>query len=435
MIRLFISFYLILAACFVGFQLVGNALEKGYFKDLVNYDKANDYIGAFYFLNELHKNLDEPSFKKVVENFPKTSNIPIEIAELSNFSLPDEELSLLKKGDIYVEDSDMDILFYQLEGADLVVRIGPMQTYERLEEVSNWFNQVFFLVLGVSAFVWILSLQFKLKRLDNAASQFGEGDLNVRVSEKGRHKVGRLNHSFNVMADRIEKLIKGHKSLTNAVAHEIRTPVSRIRFQLDMMYEERGESQRKEYMYGMSDDLNELSDLVDELLTYARFDRQALVINMAGHSLHQSILNVINARHFQSDLRLLYDESWCAGEQSEHNLPFEPKYLERAIGNLVSNAKKYACSKIQIHVHNQFGRCAIYVDDDGPGIPENQRQDIFQPFNRLDNSRTRATGGYGLGLAIVKQIALLHGGEVSVETAPLGGARFVFSWPTNHHAS
>jgi len=432
MLRLFISFYFMLAICVVGFQFLGEAFEEMYLQDWMNYDRKNDYIGAFHFINELHTRLDGSAFQKVLDDFPEDSNIPIEMFDIDQLQISKKGMELLKLGDIYVEDTNKDILYYKLKGSNRVIRLGPMHTYEKIEKANSWYNSVFFVLLGLAVFLWILNLQFKLRRLDKAASVLGEGDFSVRVSEKGRQKIGRLNHSFNIMAERIDKLIKGHKHLTNAVAHELRTPVARLRFQLDMMHEETDQKQRNEYMYGMSDDLNELSDLVDEMLTYARFDREDANLQLSSHSLHQSILRVINARHFQTDLEVQYDESWCQGDEAKQLVPYEPKHLERAIGNLVSNAQKYTSHKIRIEIRKHKSHCTIYIDDDGEGIPEEARQKIFHPFNRLDDSRTRSTGGYGLGLAIVKQIAHLHGGEVTVETSPLGGARFVFSWPITH---
>jgi signal transduction histidine kinase len=273
-------------------------------------------------------------------------------------------------------------------------------------------------------------LHRKLKRLDGAATRLGAGDFGARVSELGKHRIGQLNHSFNLMAERLERLILGHKSLTNAVAHELRTPVSRIRFQLDMLYEESDDDQRNEYMYGMSDNINEMTDLVDELLTYARFDREAPAIDLQLHSLHQSLVNVVAAAEIDSNVHVHYDAVWMQANPDQQFLPFEPKYLERAIGNLLSNAQKYSRSQVQISIHRTNHDCTIIVDDDGPGIPEEDWIEIFEPFRRLDNSRTRSTGGYGLGLAIVKQIAEWHSGSIRIEHSPPGGARFALIWPT-----
>jgi signal transduction histidine kinase len=302
-----------------------------------------------------------------------------------------------------------------------------MNTYAPLTEYQSWYESGYYPFLALGIFLWVLLFHTKLKRLDRAAIELGKGNLSVRVSQKGRHRVGNLNHSFNLMATQIEQLVQGHKNLTNAVAHELRTPMARIRFQLDMLYEENDKKQREEYMYGISDDLNELSDLVDELLTFAKFDREPIAIKLQMHSLNKSLNNVIRSRHFNSDIQLTYQQQ----PDKVDLVPFEPKHLERAIGNLLSNAQKYTKDTVNISIKHEKKLTTIYVDDNGPGIPYEKRIEIFQPFKRLDDSRTRETGGYGLGLAIVKQIAVRHGGTASIDESPIGGARFIVSWPTH----
>ena len=432
MIRLFFSFYLILLAFVLAYQLFGVAARDELARELLFYDNTNDLVGELYLLDALHQTLTEVELKKIVAGYPTQSNIPLQLLEFDQLDIPQQHLEQLAQGEIYADDPIETILYSRLSNSDLVARLGPLGTYAPLASINNQFQQAIFVVLALSVFVWMLMLRRKLKRLEHSATRLGAGDFTARVSEVGIHRVGQLNHSFNLMAEQLERLISGHKSLTNAVAHELRTPVSRIRFQLDMLYEEEDDAQRNEYMFGMSDNINELTDLVDELLTYARFDREAPAIDMQPHSLHRSLLSIVEATELDSKAEVRYDDSWIQGNSQVQFLPFEPKHLERAIGNLLSNAQKYCASKVRISVCLIGNECSIIIDDDGPGIPEDNREGIFEPFKRLDNSRTRATGGYGLGLAIVKQIAEWHGGSIHIQNSPLGGARFVLAWPTDH---
>jgi HAMP domain-containing protein len=111
-----------------------------------------------------------------------------------------------------------------------VVRMGPMGLLPELNHARLLYQYLLYAVLALPIFLWLHNLQNKARRLEKATSHFGKGDFSVRVSEKPRHKVGESNHTFNQMAEHVERLIKGHKSLTNAaVAHELRTPVSRVR--------------------------------------------------------------------------------------------------------------------------------------------------------------------------------------------------------------
>ena len=117
-------------------------------------------------------------------------------------------------------------------------------------------------------------------------------------------------------------------------------------------------------------------------------------------------------------------------EDTENELvEAEARYIHRVVQNLVGNAIRYAASKVRIKLEILDSVCRITVEDDGPGIPENEWKHVFIPFARLDNSRNRASGGYGLGLSIVQRIAFWHGGKVIVGRSGLGGARFEMEWP------
>jgi two-component system OmpR family sensor kinase len=107
----------------------------------------------------------------------------------------------------------------------------------------------------------------------------------------------------------------------------------------------------------------------------------------------------------------------------------ERRLLARALGNLLRNAQKYAAHQVALRARRLDCRIEIVIEDDGPGIPEDEREQIFEPFYRLDRSRDRATGGFGLGLSIARKAIVLHGGSVRVETSALGGARFVIDLP------
>ncbi|ABC30829.1 Signal transduction histidine kinase [Hahella chejuensis KCTC 2396] len=435
MARLFISFYMTLIVGVLAYQYVGEYGSQKYVQDWVALDKTNDYRGLFYLLDALHQRVDAQTFQRIVASYPETSNVPVEIGDINAFELTADQVSRLRGGRAYVEDAFDDVLYFKLSGADLIARFGPMHTYEPLMQAVAIYEKALFAVLAILVLLWTVGLQIKLKRLESAAMKLGEGTFAVRVSEKGRHAVGRLNKTFNLMARKIEKLVEGHKSLTNAVAHELRTPIARIRFQLDMLNGEEDAEERKELVYGISDDVNQLGELVEELLSYARFDREPASMEMSRHSLHESLMAAIKNCYFDNKVQLHYDPDWSRLSPDKDLLPFDPRHLERAVGNLITNAQKYATSQIQLHVAVSGDDCSIIVDDDGPGISDADRERVFEPFRRLDDSRTRATGGHGLGLAIVEKIAHWHEGEVRVERAPIGGARLIFSWPARRRAA
>ena len=437
MFRLFLKFYLILFIGVLLYLLFGLVSQHTWLNEKIEEDRANDLTGTIHLLENLHRSLDERAFKQALIDYPKTSNIPLVTLNINDLDLSKHNKEKLRNGelvtnrDLVTYESPRDIgIYYNLPNSDLVIGVGPLGRGAELSNIVVIYERSIFVVIALPMILIMVNLFSKLKRLEQAAAIFGKGNFSFRVSEKNNIRIGSLNRSFNKMATRVEHLVKGHKELSNAVAHELRTPISRIRFELDMMQLEDDQAIRNEYMYGISDNIDELADLVDELLTYARFDREGTGVELNSYSLDRSLKKVINARHFNSDKQCHYDKNWIHEDKAKLEVGFDPKNLERAIGNLVTNAEKYSKSEIQVSVEQSDSLTCIIIDDDGPGIPVNERVDIFTPFKRLDTSRTRTTGGFGLGLAIVKQIAQWHGGDVVIQDSPKGGARFIFSWPT-----
>jgi two-component system sensor histidine kinase RstB len=199
--------------------------------------------------------------------------------------------------------------------------------------------------------------------------------------------------------------------------------VARVRLRLEMLNPEPGP--QRDRADGIRRDLDELESLIDAAITYSQLDD-------AGARLRQEPLDL------GSELRrLLQDQSLLApGIAVELRMPegasrlsADRGLLRRALQNLLGNALRYASKRVEVQLQAAAGILQIAVDDDGPGVPEAQRERIFEPFSRLDETRSKSSGGYGLGLAIVRRIAECHGGRIDCVASPLGGARFQLQLP------
>ncbi len=233
------------------------------------------------------------------------------------------------------------------------------------------------------------------------------------------------------MADRIQSLISSHKELTNAVSHELRTPIARLRFGMEMLQDSTKEQDKSRFMKSMNEDIDELDQLVAEILTYARFDRDRPELEFQRQEIHPWLCEVIRqATTGKDELSIEFE---ITGKDFKY-ARFDPLLLARALGNLLQNAKRYAQAEIKVVFSRDNGYFQLSVEDDGDGIAEEFREQIFDAFNRLDASRDRGTGGYGLGLSIVQRISQWHGGEITVTDSPLGGASFVIRWPENDNS-
>ena len=229
------------------------------------------------------------------------------------------------------------------------------------------------------------------------------------------------------MAERISALVENQRSLTNAVSHELRTPLARLSFEVDMLGQEKFQARREQILHDMRTDIRELETMVDELLVYARLERPADdVVKQETVDVRDWLGEALAQVAHQADARGVHCH---VRDGLPAHVQLHPRYMSRALLNLVQNAVRYASARIEISLTScPTGGYELIVDDDGPGVAPVDRERIFEPFIRLDESRDRGTGGAGLGLAIVKRVAASHKGTIEVRESPLGGARFILRW-------
>ncbi|WP_133011714.1 ATP-binding protein [Marinomonas flavescens] len=234
-----------------------------------------------------------------------------------------------------------------------------------------------------------------------------------------------LAYSFDSMSSHIQRLLKVQRDMINAISHELRTPIARLRFGLEVVKDEVDPSV-VHTVIALEDDVEELNTLVDEVLTYGKLEEGTLALNFHPFGIKQLVDSILqNNESLLKHLKVNVDIS------EKDVVIADEHHLHRALQNLILNASKYATSQIAIIFSYDEDRWQLDIEDDGPGISFEDRDKVFIPFQRLDNSRTRASGGYGLGLAIVQRIAFWHGGAVLVDESSLGGAKFSLIWSRN----
>jgi len=248
--------------------------------------------------------------------------------------------------------------------------------------------------------------------------------LERRVPEPAsRDEINRLAVTMNGMLERLEQSRDRQRTFVSDASHELRSPIAAIR-----QFTEAARSHPE------SVDLMELTDatlaeslraqgLVDNLLVLARADENGLDRRRSTIDLDDLVLD--EARHLRATTELTVDTSQVSAGRVRGN----PTYLRQLLRNLADNAARHAKSRIALALRERDDRVELVVDDDGPGIPPEARDQVFERFVRLDHARARAAGGAGLGLAIVAEIVAAHAGTITVSEAPGGGARFLISLP------
>jgi signal transduction histidine kinase len=255
-----------------------------------------------------------------------------------------------------------------------------------------------------------------LELLQQGVEAFGAGALHHRIQAEGSDEVAAVAHSFNRAAERIETLVQTHQRLLANASHELRSPLARLRMAVEM-FESAGPAQRASLKTEIDTNVSELDALVEEVLLSSRLDAGAAV-DVRDRIDLMALLAEEGAR---LDVPLQGDNDPIWGNE---------RLLRRAVRNLLENARRYAGDEVllQVQASPKPGFVDIRVCDRGPGVPEDQREKIFEPFYRMPGHAERE-GGVGLGLSLVKQIAQRHQGSVFCEPNSGGGSCFVIRLP------
>ncbi|MBV1871477.1 MAG: HAMP domain-containing protein [Gammaproteobacteria bacterium] len=372
----------------------------------------------------------QKELKKITGHFAYT----LSIRESHSMTLNHAQETRLQSGGTIIDMMDglgQPVLISKLFDSKHYLLIGPIQ---RFNEYPFMLVMIILLIdvalLGCVAYILVRPIEKRLAGLSRAAKQIKKGNLEVRAEVGSSDAIGFLADAFNAMAEHIQMLLDMQTEMIRAVSHELRTPVARMRFSLQLIEDVNDEAGRLPLINGMDDDMQELDELIDEILTYAKMEHSApelefILLDVDG------VMNRI-----QTDMGKSAEKNNIVLEHIPESLPHrhrlvegDERYLHRVIQNFVGNAIRYAQGQVRMSFLIDGVLCKIVVEDDGPGIPEEEWGKVFAPFARLDTSRNRASGGYGLGLSIVQRIVNWHHGRVSVEKSSLGGAMFIMEWP------
>jgi two-component system sensor kinase ParS len=432
MLRLFLRLYLFLmlpaTAAFVFFMYVTDQVmaqmqaEEQRARAGVAFDRAERIIG------------DErvPDWQGRLEEIEKTFRVEHEIVALEKASgdpfMSPPEKNRLASGGIAFRDRPGGGTVYmrRIKDSDRVLRIEWVGAYEYLVVYHAIILALVTIAMCAILWRWARPLWRDLQTLKAATARVGEGDFDVRAQVARSSLLEPIATGFNAMAQRVQALLRSHRDLEQGVAHELRTPLAQLKFDLELARTSATEAEREDRFVAMQKDVVDLEGLVSELLVLANL-REAPPYRPCEVPAGALVDEVLRRAHeeMRASGRSIAIE---APRYLPESITCDAKYLSRALANILRNSVRYARSRVAVTVERAGARTVISVDDDGPGVPPGERHRLFEPFTRLEGSRGRDSGGVGLGLAIVKSVAEWHGGEARICDSPLGGARVSISW-------
>lgn len=288
--------------------------------------------------------------------------------------------------------------------------------------VDSGTTQVFMgWMIGLSLLLLILAIYFltrqlrPIRRLAWAADNFGKGRDVGDFTLEGASEIRKAGTAFNLMRKRILRHISQRTDMLAAVSHDLRTPLTRMKLELEMLT---GEQPQPGDLEDLRTDVEEMASVVDGYLDFARGEGREGIEPLDLGTLLSEVAQRVGRDRARIEVEL----------ERPITVRLRPVAFRRCLTNLIDNAAAQA-TWVGIRATRQDHQIWIAIDDDGPGIPIEQREAVFKPFYRLDASRNPSTGGVGLGLTIARDIVLGHGGDIELLDAPLGGLRVLIRLP------
>lgn len=431
--RAFITLYFFIVASVV---LVGWGLNQ-FWETVAPEQEPTAETQALFQLIEQNLLAQQPQsiagYSQSAQQLSQQLNLSLELLALDDLA-QSAAMQELRAGKILAARSNGDIIWYKrLAQTDQVVMLSIPVSDESESPFYRLLLIVFYLAIALAIYLWVWPLSRDSKKLESQTRTLGKDGVPETLKISPTSTLYPLAQAFNHMAQRLRELIASHREMTNAVSHELRTPLARMKFALAMIDEEKLNDKDRRQLRSVEQDIAEMESLISALLTYAGFEQKTQQLKQTSGYM-RDLLDELQLRFTRQNQRHLALDICDTTDNAEFIC--EWKLIETVLQNFINNAARYATARIRIELTQTEYEYSIAVEDDGPGIPADKRERVFDSFVRLyheeqnENSTGSATGGFGLGLAIVKRIMQWHGGTAQfVEPQILGGARALIRWP------
>jgi len=304
------------------------------------------------------------------------------------------------------------------EKVDLRIKYkdGVLQIFFPKEKIAPSSARIFALWITLPGFLLITIAIVFLKNqtrpivnLAKAAESFGKGEYIKEFKPSGAKEIRQAAYEFDRMRKRISIHLNQRSEMLSGISHDLRTPLTRLKLQLALLKQENLAKK-------MAGDIEEMERMLNEYLIFSSQQKTEETKKINLNSIIEETVKKYEGKNVETKL------------EKNPEIDLRPNSIKRCITNLIDNALSYG-KKVQILTKTSMNNFLIFIDDDGPGIPENEYQNVMKPFYRIDKSRGQNKSGVGLGLSIANDIIRSHGGSISLEKSPLNGLRVKISLP------
>ncbi|WP_016954685.1 ATP-binding protein [Catenovulum agarivorans] len=347
--------------------------------------------------------------------------LTLSLTSVSDFALPAELTTHIQTGEpLFLQSSQqMSLHWLDTNNPQQIMSLSYQLPAEQLIPAQTtdyrlWFTLFFYAGIALLVMLWSAPLIRRLFVIQAALNKFGSGELSQRIPNSHFSYIKQIEIGYNQMAQRIQTLLDDNKLLSRAVSHDLRTPIARLRFGIDWLEEKfEDDADAQQHINRLSRDLDEMSNLVETLLQFARLEQQTIALKLQSYRVKQQLHNLlqVSSEHYP-DKNIQLDINDNASIQVDHN------YFNMLLNNLITNACRYSKQQIIVCFKQNKQSWQLSINDDGKGIAADIRDKVLLPFYREKNSQ-----GYGMGLAIVARIAKWHNLDLRLDESELGGLK------------
>ena len=370
----------------------------------------------------INQNLEHEAIKIAKEDFKMKINIQNN-SIIDNLAYKEQRGILsnrLKQGLInlkkpFVYDlSNIDngvMIVIQLDNNLLIINVDKDRLYSETAFVFLLWMIFASVVLLFFSYFFMNKQIRPLKRLAIIAETFGRGLDAPELKSSGAEEIRQTTKAFNQMRTRIKRFLKQRTDMLAGVSHDLRTPLTRMKLQLSLLKDEKAKTE-------LELDINEMTAMLDSYVSFVRSETPEPIENINLNKFLKEIIKNLDNKNFE----IKFDERNIIKTSAR------PLQLKRAFQNIIDNSIRYS-NKLNIQIFTNNEGCVITLEDDGPGVPDKNYEDVFKPFFTLDPSRNKLKGESGLGLSITRDIIRSHGGDIKLEKSSLGGLKSVIQLP------
>ena len=336
----------------------------------------------------------------------------INLLDLESLALPESLLPELKKpGGLALDSDSTTYLLRQLSGfPDKLIQLPVNNSQENNQRVDLVLTTLLYLGVCFVILLWLFPLTRRLYLLTQTAANIGDGNLTARLTGGRFSYIRPLEKSFNSMATQIETLVADNKVLARSLSHDMRTPLACLRFGVEAALDAVDVDKKNMYINRMDAEISRMEEMTSAFLEYAALERKGLNLNLSQIDINELLNGLIADFSSLAEQYNVTIESEFS--QSSQQIEVDPHWCYLAVQNILVNAIRFANKRILVSCQQQDKWLRIDIDDDGPGLPEEDINRMFRPFVKLDTDSSREEGHFGLGLATTVKVMEWHEGQI-----------------------